>query len=50
MTLPFIFENENESLYEVRTNAKGPTGTLPLTAQMLEDSPSGDLFGLSQNV
>jgi xylonate dehydratase len=50
MTLPFIFDKEDSSLYEVRTSAKGPTGTLPLTAQMLEDSPSGDLFGLSQNV
>ncbi|MBI2824530.1 MAG: YjhG/YagF family D-xylonate dehydratase [Planctomycetia bacterium] len=33
----------------VRTNAAGPAGTLPLSAAMLTDWPSGDLFGLSQN-
>ena len=29
--------------------AAGPQGSLPLTAEMLRDWPSGDLFGLSQN-
>ena len=36
--------------YEVRSNAPGPEGALPLTPEMLLDSPSGDLFGLTQNV
>jgi xylonate dehydratase len=36
-------------LYDVQTNAPGPQGSLPLTAEMLRDWPSGDLFGLSQN-
>lgn len=40
----------NEDLYEVQTNAAGPEGSLPLTPEMLLHSPSGDLFGLSQNV
>ncbi|MCM3713884.1 YjhG/YagF family D-xylonate dehydratase [Halalkalibacter oceani] len=40
----------NEDLYEVQTNAAGPEGSLPLTPDMLLHSPSGDLFGLSQNV
>ncbi|MGV3616544.1 MAG: YjhG/YagF family D-xylonate dehydratase [Fimbriimonas sp.] len=36
-------------LYDVATRAKGPAGSLPLTAEMLLHRPSGDLFGLSQN-
>ena len=37
------------SLYQVETNAEGPTGSIPLTDEMLREWPSGDLFGLSQN-
>ncbi|HEV7403153.1 MAG TPA: dihydroxy-acid dehydratase, partial [Chthoniobacteraceae bacterium] len=37
-------------LLEIRTRAPGPAGALPLTEEMLRQSPSGDLFGLSQNV
>lgn len=33
----------------VLTSAEGPSGTLPLTDEMLRLWPSGDLFGLSQN-
>jgi xylonate dehydratase len=33
----------------VQTNATGPAGAIPLTAKMLEDWPSGDIFGLTQN-
>ncbi len=36
-------------LYDVATTSPGPQGELPLTAEMLLDRPSGDLFGLSQN-
>ncbi len=36
--------------YVVRSNAPGPEGALPLTPEMLLDSPSGDLFGMTQNV
>jgi len=39
----------NNDLYDVATKAPGPVGELPLTAEMLLHSPSGDLFGLSQN-
>ncbi len=35
--------------YEVQTTAVGPEGSLPLTPKHLLESPSGDLFGLSQN-
>ena len=33
-----------------RAAGEGPTGTLPLTPEMLRNRPSGDLFGLTQNV
>ena len=37
------------NLFDVATTAPGPPGALALTAEMLLDRPSGDLFGLSQN-
>ena len=39
----------NPDLYDVATTSPGPSGELPLTADMLLNRPSGDLFGLSQN-
>jgi len=33
----------------VQSKAGGPTGSLPLTEEMLLDRPSGDLFGMTQN-
>lgn len=39
----------NDAVFDVRTKARGPAGSLPLTAEMLRDRPSGDLFGLTQN-
>ena len=49
MTAP-CFDTGDDSIYDVATSAAGPAGRLPLTDQMLRESPSGDLFGLSQNV
>ncbi len=40
----------DERIYEVRTKAPGPAGSLPLTEEMLKTRPSGDIFGLTQNV
>ena len=37
-------------LADVRTHAAGPAGQLPITAEMLLNQPSGNLFGLSQSV
>jgi hypothetical protein len=37
------------SLWEIQTAGPGPQGRLPLTAEMLLESPSGDIFGLTQN-
>ncbi|MFC5451369.1 YjhG/YagF family D-xylonate dehydratase [Paenibacillus aestuarii] len=41
---------DNDELYAVRTHASGPAGSLPLTKEMLLNAPSGELFGLTQNV
>ena len=43
------FESPPE-IFQVRTKSSGPVGSLPLTEDMLLNSPSGDIFGLSQNV
>jgi xylonate dehydratase len=37
------------NIFDVRTRAEGPKGSLPLTDEMLKYWPSGNLFGLSQN-
>jgi putative YjhG/YagF family dehydratase len=49
MPNPEIFP-DNSSIYELRTRAPGPAGALPLTEDLLRTAPSGDLFGLTQNV
>jgi putative YjhG/YagF family dehydratase len=46
---PDIFPDD-PSIYELRTRAPGPAGALPLTEDLLRTAPSGDLFGLTQNV
>src|SRR6185369_7127419 len=43
------FDSDNAKLLEIHSRAKGPTGTLPLTAEQLNNEPSGNLFGWSQN-
>ncbi len=40
---------EDSSLYRVQTSAVGPSGRLPLDADYLLNSPSGDIFGWTQN-
>jgi putative YjhG/YagF family dehydratase len=41
--------DSDEDLLDVATHAPGPAGALPLTPDLLRDSPSGNLFGWSQN-
>ncbi len=43
------FDSDDETMLDVPTRAPGPIGALPLTADMLRDRPSGDLFGWTQN-
>lgn len=44
------FDSESPGIYEIQTAIAGPAGSLPLTREQLLHSPSGDLFGLTQNV
>ena len=44
-----ILETGDNEIYDIQTHAAGPEGSLPLTAEMLLNRPSGDIFGLSHN-
>jgi putative YjhG/YagF family dehydratase len=44
-----FFSAAREEVFQIKTRAPGPAGSLPLTAEMLRDRPSGDIFGLTQN-
>jgi xylonate dehydratase len=44
-----IFDDD-PTLYDIQTSAAGPAGSLPLTAELLREAPSGDVFGLSMDV
>jgi xylonate dehydratase len=44
-----VFESEPSIFRETKTHARGPEGTLPISAEMLLTQPSGNLFGLTQN-
>src|SRR5438552_6543615 len=44
-----VLDASAPDIYEIRTRAPGRAGSLPFTQEMLLNSPSGDLFGLSQN-
>jgi putative YjhG/YagF family dehydratase len=37
------------SVFDFRSKAPGPQGSLPITAEMLRQRPSGDFFGWAQN-
>ncbi|MBV9678068.1 MAG: YjhG/YagF family D-xylonate dehydratase [Acidobacteriaceae bacterium] len=45
-----VLETNDPSLLNVPTRAPGPQGKLTLTSEQLLNSPSGDLFGLTQDV
>ena len=49
ITFSSVVESTGENLHRVATHARGPAGALPITAEMLRNAPSGNLFGLSQN-
>ncbi|MBM7553440.1 YjhG/YagF family D-xylonate dehydratase [Thalassobacillus pellis] len=49
-TIDELMTLSEADIQEIKTKAPGPEGSLPLTDHMLRNSPSGDLFGLSQNV
>ncbi len=45
-----VVGHSDPAIFDIRSSAPGPEGSLPLTDDMLRESPSGDLFALSQNV
>jgi putative YjhG/YagF family dehydratase len=49
MTLASLLDAD-PAVFDIQTTAAGPAGSLPLTEEMLLHAPSGDVFGLSQNV
>ncbi|HTB98920.1 MAG TPA: YjhG/YagF family D-xylonate dehydratase [Terracidiphilus sp.] len=49
ISLASVLETPHDALGGVATHAAGPSGALPLSAEMLLNEPSGNLFGLSQN-
>lgn len=42
-------DSGDESIFDLRTTAPGPSGALPFTADYLASAASGDLFGWTQN-
>lgn len=44
-----VFDSSAPDIYRIATHASGPAGSLPITEEMLRHSPSGDLFGMTQN-
>jgi len=46
---PDVFDSSTPDIYRIATQASGPAGSLPITEEMLLHSPSGDLFGMTQN-
>jgi xylonate dehydratase len=53
MTQPIALDDllttPDPAVLTVTTSGTGPQGRLPLTAEMLLERPSGDIFGLTQN-
>src|SRR5580704_6912643 len=49
MSSDLILDSQDPSLFDVRSKAPGPQGSLPITPEMLLRRPSGDLFGWTQN-
>src|SRR5580698_7859436 len=50
VTAEQIYDGAANLFAETKTHAPGPEGMLPITPEMLLTQPSGNLFGLSQNV
>ena len=52
MTADFIslVESSDPDIYQLHTHGAGPSGSLPLTPEMLRKAPSGDIFGMTQDV
>jgi putative YjhG/YagF family dehydratase len=49
IALDDLLTTADPAVWEITTSGTGPAGRLPLTAEMLLERPSGDIFGLTQN-
>jgi xylonate dehydratase len=49
ISLDDLLTTPDAALTAITTAGEGPQGRLPLTAEMLLERPSGDIFGLTQN-
>ncbi len=49
MSLDQLVGLSSPTLADVATRGAGPSGELPLSPDLLLDSPSGDLFGMTQS-
>ena len=45
-----LLDSGDASLFDIHSKVPGPAGSLPITPEMLIARPSGDIFGLSQDV
>src|ERR1700684_1264933 len=45
-----LVDSADPSIYELHTHGAGPAGSLPLTPELLREAPSGDIFGMTQDV
>jgi len=50
VSLDDVLGCRDEAVYNVATHAPGPAGELPLAGDFLASAPSGDLFGMIQDV
>src|SRR5690348_5105613 len=49
MSLPNEIDSSPPEIFKIRMRASGPAGSLPITEEQLRNSPSGDIFGMTQN-
>lgn len=49
ISISSVLETESTLFESVKTHARGPEGSLPITPEMLLTQPSGNLFGLTQD-
>ena len=47
--VPLSIEAEDPTVYDVVTHQPGPSGSLPLDGDFLRETPSGHLFGLTED-
>jgi putative YjhG/YagF family dehydratase len=46
---PRVLDSGDPTLFDVRSHAPGPAGSLPFTSEQLRAAPSGNLFGWTMN-